>query len=113
MEIFGRKVYFIYDDTTLVYIGLTENLSKRIKQHFTGRTDVGRYLRNMLVCDKFPSVFYYANNENKNASILEMLFINKLKPKLNILYKESIIGFSQKHVDNLIFNKSLLIKHEI
>ncbi len=81
---FNSKSYiyrFLDSNLRPIYVGKTNNLDKRFKQHFTkGHLPKECY-------DSVYSMEYIKVNSELNALLLETFYINKYRPKYNKLNK--------------------------
>ena len=81
---FNSKSYiyrFLDSNLRPIYVGKTNNLDRRFKQHFTkGHLPKECY-------DSVYSMEYIKVNSELNALLLETFYINKYRPKYNKLNK--------------------------
>ncbi|MDO5403772.1 MAG: nucleotide excision repair endonuclease, partial [Eubacteriales bacterium] len=72
-------VYKFIDDTSnIIYIGKSDNLTNRMKQHFSSRGHLPS-----ACYDSVVKVFYSVLPTKCDADILETFLINKYSPKYN------------------------------
>ena len=78
------KNYYVYKyvvDNEIIYIGLTDNLQRRIKEHASGvglESKFLPYLENALI-------YYHKCGNETEMRALESLLINHYKPTLNVI----------------------------
>ena len=83
-------IYYIYDeDGNLIYIGKSNNIKKRINQHFTGST---------TKCKKIQSMVYRVGYEETGSELIALLKeseeIKINKPKLNRAQRKNIFQWA-------------------
>lgn len=69
---------FVGDTTNIIYIGKTDNIDNRMKQHFSSRGHLSS-----ACYDSVVKVFYSVLPTKCDADILETFLINKYSPKYN------------------------------
>lgn len=99
--------YYIYTcyskDKELLYIGKTNNLKRRIKEH----EKTSKWI------DYVENIFYSKLNTSVEMSIYELYYINKYKPKYNLMdnYNEStnlqLSELTFEHYTNFVNIKSM------
>lgn len=91
-------VYIIFEENTekILYVGITNNLVRRLKQHLSGHNREIEYINFKI------SGFYILSNKALSL-MLETHLINKYKPKYNIKKIDNRIyinGFNTKISDD-------------
>lgn len=66
-------VYVLYQDAGVVYVGKTNDLDRRIKEH--------------SICRDFNRVSYFTKEDERYISDLELTLISKYKPMMNTMGK--------------------------
>lgn len=76
--------YYVYKyvvDNEIIYIGLTNDISRRIAEHASGEGLEEKFLPYLSECE----IYYHECGNDVEMRSLEKLLINMYKPKLNII----------------------------
>ena len=78
------KHYYVYKyvvNSEIIYIGLTDNLQRRIKEHASGVGLESKFLPYLDIAD----IYYHECGNETEMKALESLLINHYKPILNVV----------------------------
>jgi predicted GIY-YIG superfamily endonuclease len=82
------KNYYVYKyvvDGNIIYVGLTDNLRRRIKEHASGVGLESKFLPYLETAD----IYYHRCGNKTEMKALESLLINTYKPILNVVDVET------------------------
>ncbi|MBU2951490.1 GIY-YIG nuclease family protein [Tamlana agarivorans] len=83
-------VYYMHqEDGEIIYIGKSNNIKKRINQHFTNNSSKGKKLQ-----AKVSAVTYEATGSELVALLKESEAIKRLKPKFNRALRRSVFTYA-------------------
>ena len=104
------KNYYVYKyvhNNEIIYIGLTDNLQRRIKEHASG---IGIESKFLPYKDESIIYFHRCGNETEMKA-LESLLINRHKPILNVIDSNPGESTITTNVDWLIYNEDQFSDH--
>ena len=99
------KNYYVYKyvvDNEIVYIGLTNDLRRRINEHASG---IGLESKFIPYLDKSVIYYHKCGNETEMTA-LESLLINQHKPVLNIIDVEDGESTITTNIDWQLYNEN-------
>ncbi|MDO6758955.1 exonuclease domain-containing protein [Tamlana sp. 2_MG-2023] len=83
-------VYYMHqEDGDIIYIGKSNNIKKRVNQHFTNNSSKGKKLQS-----KVSAVTYEATGSELVALLKESEAIKRLKPKFNRALRRSVFTYA-------------------
>lgn len=102
---FGHYLYKYVSDGKIIYIGITNNIVKRVQQHASDKGLDKKFTPYI----KKSTIFVHECSTKGELKALERLLIDMIKPILNVKGKTDIaptISFSEKDISWKPYNKS-------
>ena len=102
---FGHYLYKYVSDGKIIYIGITNNIVKRVQQHASDKGLDKKFTPYI----KKSTIFVHECSTKGELKALERLLIDMIKPILNVKGKTDIaptISFSEKDISWKLYNKS-------
>lgn len=104
------KNYYVYKyvvDDNIIYVGLTDNLKRRIKEHASGVGLESKFLPYL----ETAKIYYHECSNATEMKALESLLINHYKPILNIVDVEPGESTVTTNINWQIYNENEFAEH--
>lgn len=104
------KNYYVYKyvfDNSVIYVGLTDNLKRRVKEHASGIGLESKFLPYLDTVE----IYYHKCSNATEMKALEALLINHYKPMLNVVNVEPGDSTVITNVDWELYNENNFTEH--